>query len=73
MRERIVIDSRPRKLRAESEPYLVFLGRTFLPVIDVLELRTNKEYFLIISPQSIALEMKKWMDVVACMCLLVCS
>ena len=48
MRERLKIDLEPRKLRVESEPYVVFVGRTFVPVIDVFDVKSKREYFLII-------------------------
>ena len=62
MRERLKIDLKPRKLRVESEPYVVFVGRTFVPVIDVFDVKSKREYFLIISAQSIASVFREWMN-----------
>ena len=53
---------RPRFLRIESEPYVTFAGRSFIPAIDVYDLKEKREYFLIISAQSISVPIKEWMD-----------
>ena len=61
-RERLKIDTRPVKLRIESEPYVIFMGRAFIPVIDVYEVRKRREYILLISAQSISIPLKQWQD-----------
>ena len=61
-RERLKIDTRPVKLRIESEPYVIFMGRAFVPVIDVYEVRKRREYILLISAQSISIPLKQWLD-----------
>ena len=61
-RERLKIDTRPVKLRIESEPYVIFMGRAFVPVIDVYEVRKRREYILLISAQSISIPLKQWQD-----------
>ena len=60
-RDRIKIDMAPVKLRIESDPYVVFIGKTFVPVIDVYNIKTKREHFLIISPVSISGEIQAWM------------
>ena len=62
MRERLKLDREPRKLRVESEPYVKYVGRAFVPALDVLEIKNEREYFIIISPQSISQPLKAWMD-----------
>lgn len=62
MRERLKIDMEPRKLRIESEPYAVFVGFSFVPVLDVYELKQSREYILIIAPKSVSRVLKNWMD-----------
>ncbi len=61
MRERLKIDMAPRKLRIESDPYVIFVGRTFVPVIDVYDLKRKQEYFIVISAQSIAVPLSEWL------------
>jgi len=59
-RERLIVDSAPKKLRIESEVYSVFVGRNFVPVIDVIEIKTGREYFLIVYAQSISRPLAEW-------------
>jgi hypothetical protein len=54
MKERLKVDIEPRKIRIESEPYVKFVGKAFLPIIDIYDVKRKREYFLIISPQSIS-------------------
>ncbi len=61
-RERLIIDSQPRKLRIESEIYVTFLSRNFVPVINVLDLKTNREYFFVVSAQSIGKTLYEWIS-----------
>ena len=61
-RERLKIDTKPIKLRIESEPYVIFMGRAFVPVINVYEVKKKKEHILIISAQSISIPLKRWLD-----------
>jgi len=62
VRERIKVDIAPKKLRVESEPYVTFVGRNFVAVIDVLDIKTGREYFLIISAQSISQYLVRWQE-----------
>lgn len=54
MRERLKIDMSPVKIRVESEPYVTFLGKSYVPVVDVLDVKRNIEGFLIVSAKSIS-------------------
>ena len=60
--ERLKVETMPLKLSIDSDPYVRFVGRTFVPVIDVTNVKTRRSYFLIISPVSIAQQIKKWAD-----------
>ena len=61
-RERLKIDMQPVKLRIESLPYVIFIGRTFVPVINVYDIKKKRENYLIISPVSIASELYSWLS-----------
>lgn len=61
-RERLIVSTNPVKLRIESNPYVIFLGRSFIPVVDVYDIKRKREYFLPISAQSISLPMKNFLD-----------
>ena len=58
-RQRIKIDQSPIKLRIESEPYVLFLGKKYAAVIDVYEMKQKREYFLIVEAQSLALPLRQ--------------
>lgn len=58
-KERLKIDSEPRKLRIDCEPYVKFVGKAYCPVVDVFDLKKRREYFLIISAQSLSLPLRK--------------
>ena len=62
-RERLKVTSKPLKLRVESEPYVVFLGRKFSTAIDVYDVKTRREYYLIIEAQSLSMPLKHLIDV----------
>lgn len=59
-RERLKVDREPRKLRVESEPYIVFIGNTFVPVIDVLDIKRKREYYIPINPASLSKIIHIW-------------
>lgn len=59
-RERIRVGIAPIKLRIESEPYVIFLGRTFVAVIDVYDIKNKRELYLPLSAQSIAARLYGW-------------
>jgi hypothetical protein len=61
-RERLIVSTNPVKLRIESNPYVIFLGRSFIPVVDVYDIRMKREYYLPIGAQSISLPMKNWFE-----------
>ena len=42
-KERLKVDMKPLKLRIESEPYVLFCGRSYAPVIDVYDIKSNRE------------------------------
>lgn len=58
-RERIKIGQTPIKLRIESEPYVVFLGKKYASVVDVYESKQKREYFLIVEPQSLSTPLRQ--------------
>lgn len=62
MKDRLKIDMQPRKLRIESEPYVVYVGRAYVPVIDVYDIKAKKEYYVIISAHSFSTKLKAWQD-----------
>ena len=53
-RERLKVDTKPVKLRIESEPYAKFLGRKYTVLIDVFDLKHKREYSLNIEPLSLS-------------------
>jgi len=62
MRDRLKVDSMPIKLRIESEPYAVFVGRQFVAAIDVYDVKRKREFYLIISPMSLSQEIKSLIE-----------
>jgi hypothetical protein len=59
-RERMKVDVSPIKLRIESEPYVIFLGRAFVAVIDVYDIKNKREFYLPINAQSISIPLHSW-------------
>lgn len=59
-RDRLKVGREPIRIRVESEPYAMFNGRQFVPVLDVLDVRKGHEYYLIISPISIGTKLYEW-------------
>ena len=53
-KEQIRIDLEPRRLVVTSEPYIIYTRRGYQPVMDVIERKSKREYFLYISAISIA-------------------
>ena len=58
-KERLKVDTKPIKLRIESEPYAKFLGKKYSVVIDIFDIRRKREFFLIIDAQSLSLPIYK--------------
>jgi len=58
-RQRLKIDQSPIKLRIESEPYVLFIGKKYAAVIDVYETKQRREYFLIVEAQSLCLPLRQ--------------
>ena len=58
-REKLKVDTKPIKVRIESEPYAKFLGRKYSVLIDVYEIRRKREYYLVIEAQSLSLPINK--------------
>ena len=54
MKDQLKIDTEPKRLMVTSEPYVVYTRRGFQPVIDVIDVKRRKEYFIYISARSIA-------------------
>lgn len=52
--EHLKIDTEPKHLLVTSEPYVIFSRLGYSAVINVLERRSRKEYFIYISPKSLA-------------------
>ena len=61
-RERLIVSTNPVKLRIESNPYVIFLGRSFIPVVNVYDIKMKREYYLPIGAQSISLPMHSWLE-----------
>ena len=53
-RERLKVDTKPFKLRIESEPYAKFLGRKYSVVLDVFDVKRKKELYLSLDAQSLS-------------------
>ena len=52
-KERLVIDIEPKLLVVISEAYVIYTVRGYQPVVDVMDRKTKREYFLFISAVSI--------------------
>ena len=52
--ERLKVNTKPVKIRIDSEPYVAFLSRGFVPAIDVYDLRLKRHYSLIINSMSVS-------------------
>ncbi len=48
------VDVEPLRLLVTSEPYVVYTVRGYQPVVNVIERKSRREYFLYISAQSIS-------------------
>jgi hypothetical protein len=48
------IDIEPKRLLITSEPYVIYTARGYQPVVDVVELRSKREYYVFISAKSIS-------------------
>lgn len=57
--ERLKIDSRPRKLRIDSEPYVIFAYGKYCPVIDVVDMKTRIGYYVMVEAQSLAAPLRE--------------
>lgn len=53
-KDQLKIDMEPKKLLIISEPYVKFTARGYQAVIDVLDKKKKKEYFIYITARSIA-------------------
>ena len=53
MTEHLKIDTEPKRLMATSEPYVIFNIRGYQPVLDVVEYKTRKQYYIYISAKSL--------------------
>lgn len=61
-RERLIVNTNPVKLRIESNPYVIFLGRSFIPAVNVYDIKMKREYYLPIGAQSISIPMHSWLE-----------
>jgi len=61
-RERLKVTSEPRKLRIESEPFVLFVGRKFAACANVYDLKRKRDYFLIIEAQSLSIPLLELMQ-----------
>jgi hypothetical protein len=48
------IDVEPKRLLITSEPYVIFTARGYAAVVNVLEQRTKREFYLYIGAQSLS-------------------
>lgn len=53
-KEALRVDVEPRRLLVTSEPYVVYSARGYQPVVDVLEKKSRREYFLYLSAISLS-------------------
>ena len=53
-RERLKIDTQPKRLRIESDPYVKFMGRKYSVVLDVFDVKKKREFFIVIEAQSLS-------------------
>lgn len=61
-RERLKVTSEPRKLRIESEPFVLFVGRKFAACINVFDVKKKREYYVIVEAQSLSLPLLEIMQ-----------
>lgn len=54
MPEILKIGVEPKRLLVTSNPYVMYSARGYVPILDVLELKTKKEYSIYVSAKSIA-------------------
>lgn len=52
--DRLIIDVEPRRLLVTSEPYVIYTARGYQPVVNVLERRTKREFYLFIAAKSLS-------------------
>ena len=52
--ERLSIDGEPRRLLVTSEPYIIFNGWQYQPVVNVFEKKSKKNYYIYISSKSLS-------------------
>lgn len=52
------IDTEPRRLLVTSEPYVIYTRWGYQAVVDVFERRTKREYYIYLSPRSLALALE---------------
>ena len=57
--EILKIGSNPLPLRFISEIYLSFLNKKYLPIIDVYNTKTKKQFSIIVGASSLAVEFEK--------------
>lgn len=53
-RERLKFDTQPIKLRIESEPYVRFVGKKYAASLNVYDVKSKREYYIIIDAQSLS-------------------
>lgn len=61
-RERLKVNSEPRKIRIDSEPFVLFVGRKFAPCVDIYDLKKKRNYYLIIEAQSLSMPLLELMQ-----------
>jgi hypothetical protein len=53
------IDVEPKQLLITSEPYVLFTGRGYQAVVNVIERKSRREYFIYLGAQSLADALEK--------------
>ena len=61
-KDRLKVDTEPRKLLVLCEPYVVYAFRGYQAVIDVLEARTGREYQLFIGAKTLSNQLQRLVE-----------
>lgn len=58
-KSQLKIDTEPKRLLITSEPYAVYSVFGYTVAVDVLEMRSRRNYFIYISPKSISVAIEE--------------
>jgi hypothetical protein len=56
--QRLKLDTEPKRLFVVSEPYVMYTAFGYEAVVDVIEKKTKREYYIFISPRSLAVKLE---------------